>query len=55
MNDHAVDAMLYAWTVLKEKEENSMDGIYVGKVKRSVINKDNVNLLFIDHRQDMEL
>ena len=30
-----------------------MEGIYVGKVKRSVINKDNVNLLFVDHRQDI--
>lgn len=30
-----------------------MEGIYVGKVKRSVINKDDVNLLFVDHRQDM--
>lgn len=24
MNDHAVDAMLYAWTVLKEKEDYIM-------------------------------
>ena len=30
-----------------------MEGIYVGKVKRSVINKDDVNLLFVDHRQDI--
>lgn len=53
MNDNALDAMIYAWMVMKEKEESSMEGIYVGKVKRSVINKDNVNLLFIDHRQDI--
>ena len=53
MTQHALDAMIYAWMVMKEKEESSMEGIYVGKVKRSVINKDDVNLLFIDHRQDI--
>lgn len=53
MTKHALDAMIYAWMVMKEKEESSMEGIYVGKVKRSVINKDDVNLLFIDHRQDI--
>lgn len=30
-----------------------MEGIYVGKVKRSIVGKDNANLFFVDHRQDI--
>lgn len=54
MNEHALDAMIYAWMVMKEKEESSMEGIYVGKVKRSRADKDSVDLSFVDHRQDVE-
>ena len=32
MTEHALDAMIYAWRVMKEKEENKMDNVFMGQI-----------------------
>ena len=38
MNEHALDAMIYAWMAMKEKEENKMEGIFMGQIVGSTSN-----------------
>lgn len=46
MTEHALDAMLYAWRVMKEKEENKMEGIFLGKVDQTAFDPRCISLSF---------
>lgn len=51
MNEHALDAMIYAWMVIKEKEENKMEGIYLGKITSYAFYEGEVALSFDNERE----
>lgn len=46
MNEHAIDAMIYAWRVMKEKEENKMEGIFLGKIDQTAFEPRSISLSF---------
>lgn len=54
MNEHALDAMIYAWQVMKEKEENKMEGIFLGQAVDGVFSIDKTKLTFEHERRTHE-
>ena len=46
MNEHALDAMIYAWQVMKKKEESSMEGIFLGKIDLATFDPRSISLSF---------
>lgn len=54
MNEHALDAMIYAWMVMKEKEESSMEGIFLGQAVDGVFSIDKTKLTFEHERRTNE-